>query len=47
MDFNRTRSAQEKEKHIMNYSLKQWKYALVSVLLTFALIVIYQHVQQI
>lgn len=31
----------------MNYSLKQWKYALVSVLLIFALIVAYQHMQQV
>ncbi len=29
----------------MNFTLKQLKYALLSLLLTFALIVTYQHVQ--
>ncbi|ALS23889.1 MULTISPECIES: hypothetical protein [Paenibacillus] len=46
MNFNRTRSVRDNKQNIANSSLKQWKYALVSVLLTFALIVLYQHVQQ-
>lgn len=29
----------------MNFTMRQWTYALISMLLTFALVVAYQHTQ--